>query len=378
MAYSFEIGPIRPPNESNSLLIRVTRNCDWNKCKFCNCYKGNKFEIRPVDEIKHDIATAKILRDRIMEITIKAGQSGGMPKVIGMVLKDPPNESFRNVALWLLGGGENVFLQDSNALILKTEDLGQILVNLKTSFPKVKRISSYARSQTAMKKKPIELLQLRQAGLSRLHIGLESGYDPILQFMNKGETAATHIKGGRNIVESGISLSEYVILGLGGKELTHQHAEHTAAVLNEIDPEYIRLRTLTVNSKVPLKEDIDSGRFIRATDEDIVKELRWFIERLNVHSTLVSDHVSNLLPELEGKLPVDRKKFIAILNRFEALSIADKANFMVGRRVGLYKNLADLEDIQRHELVEQIKFKLNQKDKKLDPKVIFKLMEDFI
>ena len=378
MAYSFEIGPIRPPSESNSLLIRVTRNCDWNKCKFCNCYKGHKFEIRTVEEIKHDIATAKTLRDRIMEITIKAGQSGGMQKVIGMVLKDPPNESFRNVALWLLGGGENIFLQDSNGLILKTDDLGQVLVNLKTSFPRAKRITSYARSQTVMKKKPVELLQLRQAGLSRLHIGLESGYDSILQYMKKGETAEMHIKAGRKVVESGISLSEYVILGLGGKDLSKQHAEYTADALNEIDPEFIRIRTLTVNNQVPLSADIAAGMFMRATDEEIIREERSFIDKLNVHSNFISDHVSNLLPELEGKLPQDKNKFMAIIDRFESLSPIEKANFMVGRRVGLYKNLADLEDSQRHDLVEQIKFKLNQRDKKLDPKVIFKLMEDFI
>ena len=378
MAYSFEIGPIRPPNESNSLLIRVTRNCDWNKCKFCNAYKGQKFEIRSVAEIKRDIAIAKILRDRIMEITIKAGQSGGMQKVIGMVLKDPPNESFRNVAMWLLGGGENIFLQDANGLVLKTEDLGQVLVSLKTSFPRAKRISSYARSHTAFKRKPVELLQLRQAGLSRLHIGLESGYDPILQYMSKGETADIHIKAGRKVVESGTSLSEYVILGLGGKYLANQHAIFTAEALNEIDPEFIRLRTLTVNNRVPLSLDIENGDFVRATDEEIIREERLFIEKLNVNSTLVSDHVSNLLPEIEGKLPQDKNKFIAIIDRFESLNVTEKANFMVGRRVGLYKTLNDLEDQQRHELVEQIKFKLNQKEKKLDPGIIFKLMEDFI
>jgi radical SAM superfamily enzyme len=196
--------------------------------------------------------------------------------------------------------------------------------------------------------------------------------------MNKGETAEMHIKGGRKVVESGISLSEYIILGLGGKDLSSQHAKHTAAVLNEIDPEFIRTRTLTVNSQVPLSTDIETGRFIRATDEEILREERLFIEKLNVHSSFVSDHVSNLLPELEGKLPEDKNKLMAILDRFEALSVMEKANFMVGRRVGLYKNLADLEDSQRHELVEQIKFKLNQKDKKIDPKVIFKLMENFI
>jgi radical SAM superfamily enzyme YgiQ (UPF0313 family) len=183
MALSFEIGPIRPPNEAHSLLIRVTRNCAWNKCKFCNSYKTKKFEIRSVEEIKKDIDTARLMRDKIMEITLKSGHSGGMQKVVGMMLSDPPNESFRNVALWLYGGGENVFLQDANSLIMKTEDLGTVIQYLKNTFPRVKRVTSYARSQTALKKKLSELLLLKQAGLSRLHIGLESGYNPVLEFM---------------------------------------------------------------------------------------------------------------------------------------------------------------------------------------------------
>jgi hypothetical protein len=378
MAYSFEIGPIRPPSESNSLLIRATRNCPWNKCKFCICYKGKPFEIRPVDDIKRDISIAKMMRDKIMEITLKSGNTGGMQKVVSMMLKDPPNESFRNVALWLLGGGENVFLQDANTLIMKTEDLGQVIVFLKSTFPNVKRVTCYARSQTAMRKKTAEMIQLRQAGLSRLHIGLESGYDPILKFMGKGETAEDHIKGGLRVVDSGISLSEYVILGLGGKNLSDLHAKYTADVLNEIDPEYIRIRTLTINNKVPLSIDVMSGQFVRATDEEIVKEERSFIQNLEVHSYIVSDHISNLLPEIEGKLPEDKYKMLSILDAFNSLSTANKINFMVGRRVGLYKHIIDLTDTQRFELVEQIKFKLTKGDKKFDPKILFALMEEFI
>jgi hypothetical protein len=378
MAYSFEIGPIRPPSESNSLLIRATRNCPWNKCRFCNSYKGKAFEIRSVAEIKRDIAVARIMHDKIMEITIKAGRSGGMQNIVGMVLKDPPNESFRNVALWLMGGGENVFLQDANSLVMKTEDLGQVIVYLKSSFPKVKRVTSYARSQTAFKKKLVELMHLHQAGLTRLHIGLETGYQPLLDFMKKGETVEQHILGGRKVVESGISLSEYVILGLGGKELSTLHARDTARVLNEIDPEFIRLRTLVINNKVPLSVDVAMGRFFRATDEEIIREERTFIENLKVHSHYVSDHISNLLPELEGKLPEDKEKLLAVIDQFEALTPLEKINFMVGRRVGLYKNLADLADSQKFELVEQIKFKLNRGEKKFDPRVIFSLMEEFI
>lgn len=378
MPYSFEIGPIRPPSESNSLLIRCTRNCPWNKCKFCVSYRGKNFEIRTVEEIKQDIAVVKIMRDKILEITYKTGHSGGMQKVVSMVLKDPPNESFRTVALWLMGGAENVFLQDANSIAMKTEELGEVIVYLKQTFPKVNRVTSYGRSQTAAKKKVREFMELHQAGLSRIHIGLESGYDPILAFMGKGEDASQHIKGGRNVVESGISLSEYVILGLGGRELSAMHAHHTAAVLNEIEPEFIRLRTLMVNSSVPLAADIASGRFARATDEEIIQEERSLIENLNVHSNYISDHVSNLLPELEGHLPGDKKKLIAVIDSFLALSAPDKANFTVGRRVGLYKNLNDMRDNQRYDLVEQIKFKLTRGEKRLDPQVIFKLMEEFL
>ncbi len=378
MAYSFEIGPIRPPSESNSLLIRATRNCPWNKCKFCVSYQGSPFEIRTVDEIKKDISVAKIMRDKILEITYESGTAGGMQRVVSMVLKDPPNESFRNVALWLYGGGENVFLQDSNSLAMKTDDLAQVVTYLKETFPRIKRVSSYARSQTAKKKKLGELVQLRQAGLNRLHLGLESGYDPILERMNKGETTSDHINGGRKIIEAGISLSEYVILGLGGRDLSVLHAQHTAKVLNEISPNFIRVRTLIVNNKMPLSSEVVSGKFVRATDEEIIREERMLIENLHITSHFVSDHVSNLLPELEGDLPAEKNKLISVLNEFEQLSSQEKINFMIGRRVGLYKTVKDISDGQRHELVEQIKFKLNKGEKKFDPQIIFSLMEEFV
>ncbi|HSW56903.1 MAG TPA: hypothetical protein VLH15_00715, partial [Dehalococcoidales bacterium] len=210
------------------------------------------------------------------------------------------------------------------------------------------------------------------------HVGLESGYDPVLKFMQKGETADQHIRAGQQVVKSGISLSEYVILGLGGKDLSIEHARETAHVLNEINPEFIRIRTLTVNNKVPLSVDIAANRFIRANDEEIIREQRILIDGLKVTSNFVSDHISNLLPELEGKLPGDKSKLLAIIDRFEALSAAEKANFMIGRRVGMYKTLADLGDPQRFEVVEQIKAKLTQNSRKLDPQIVFSLMEEFI
>lgn len=365
MTHSFELGPIRPPSEAYSLLIRATRNCPWNRCKFCRTYKGEKFQLRPVDEIKQDIQTARLIRDEITDISWQSGNN-------------LPNEAFHNVALWLHSGGENVFLQDANSLIMRTDELAEVIRFLKETFPDVQRITSYARSKTAAKKNLEELIELHQAGLSRLHIGLESGYDPLLQYMDKGVTAAEQIAGGRKIVESGISLCEYIILGLGGKERWREHAIQTARVLNEINPDFIRVRTLTVNNKMPLHDEVKNGSFIRATDEDTLKEEKLLIEHLECHSNYVSDHITNLLQEIEGKLPQDKGAMLACIDRFMALSPEEKTNFRVGRKVGVYSRLDDLNDWRRHEVVEQVIHKLSQDTSEVDEKTIYALTEGFI
>ena len=378
MAYSLELGPIRPPSEAYSLLIRATRNCPWNRCKFCHLYKGERFQLRPADEIKQDIQTARLIRDKITEISWKSGYGGRMREIAGVVLNNPPDEAFRNVALWLYSAGENVFLQDANSLIMKTSELVKVLSFLKETLPSVKRITSYARSKTAARKKLEELVELHQAGFSRLHIGLESGYDPLLQFMDKGVTAAEHIKGGRKVVKSGISLSEYVVLGLGGEKMWREHATQTARVLNEIAPDFIRVRTLTINNRMPLYEEIESGNFLRATDERIIEEERLLIENLECSSNYVSDHITNLLQELEGKLPEDKENLLAIIDRFQSLSPEEKANFRVGRRVGIYSRLDDLYDSSRHQAVGQVIHKLSRSSNQVDEETIYRLMERFI
>jgi len=378
MAYSVELGPIRPPSEAYSLLIRATINCPWNRCKFCHTYKGQKFQLRPVEEIKQDIKTAKLIQDKIKELSWKSGYGGRVREVAGMVLNNPPNQAFYNVALWLYAGGESVFLQDANSLIMRTNELAEVIRFLRETFPDVKRITSYARSKTAARKKLDELIELGGAGLSRLHIGLESGYDPLLQYMDKGITAAEHIKGGRNVVEAGISLSEYVILGLGGKEMWREHATQTARVLNEIAPDFIRARTLTINNGMPLYSEVENGNFIRATDEEILEEEKLLIEHLECHSNYVSDHISNLLQEIEGKLPQDKGKMLASIDRFQALPPEERANFRIGRRLGIYSHLDDLYDLPRHQAVEQVIHRISQGGNQVDDKTIYTLMEGFI
>ena len=247
-----ELGPIRPPSEAYSLLIRVTRNCPWNRCKFCSLYKGQKFELRSVEEIKREITAARAIRDEIKALAWKSGYGDRVGEVAAMVFNNPPSDAYRNVALWLYAGGENVFLQDANTLIMNTGELVEIIKFLKETFPGIERITSYARAKTAAKKSLEELTALREAGLSRLHIGLESGYDPLLNYMDKGVTAAEHIAGGKKVMASGISLSEYVILGLGGRKMWREHAVQSARVLSEINPDFIRVRTLSVNKRMPL------------------------------------------------------------------------------------------------------------------------------
>ncbi len=376
-AYFFEVGPFRPPSEAYSLLIRATRNCPWNRCRFCSMYKWSKFQLRPVAEIKQDIETVKAIQDKIEEISWRSGYGGEIRKAASMVLNSPSSEAFYNVALWLYAGSENAFLQDANTLIMRTNELAEVIRFLKETLPSVKRVTSYGRSKTAAKKKLEELTELHEAGLSRLHIGLETGYDRLLQFMDKGVTAAGHITGGRKVVESGISLCEYILLGLGGKEMWREHAIETAKVLNEIDPDFIRIRTLSINNRISLYAEVENGNYVQSTDEQMIEEEKLFIEHLDCHSNYVSDHIGNLLQEIEGKLPGDKEKMLAVIDRFQSLPLEERLNFRVGRRAMIYNRLDDLYNEHKYEVVEEIVARLSQGDKQVDEQAIRFLMERF-
>jgi radical SAM superfamily enzyme YgiQ (UPF0313 family) len=270
---NYDFPPFRPPSEANSLLLRVTRGCPWNRCTFCSMYKGMKFEIRDLEEILGDIELARDLYgDRI----------------------------------------RTVFIGDSNSLVTKTEMLVKILNALFSSFPHIERVTSYARAKTVAKKPLKDLIKICQAGLTRLHVGLETGDRELLKEIEKGATPEEMIEAGKKAKEAGFEYSLYVLLGIGGEEKWEQHARGTAEVLNQIDPHFIRVRTFIPQPNSPLYEAMEKGGFQPASPETILRETKLLLEMLQVTSHFLSDHISNLLP-LHGKLPEDKEKMIQMI-----------------------------------------------------------------
>jgi hypothetical protein len=375
---TFEMGPIRPPSEAYSLLIRATRNCPWNRCLFCNTYKGTKFQLRAVDEICQDIEAANAISDGIKEIAWRRGYGNGMREVAAMLYNQPQyGQCVHNVALWLYAGGQSAFLQDANTLIMRTPELIQVVTFLRKTFPNLNRVTTYARSHTSARKSPEELTELKDAGLDRIHTGMETGYDPLLAYMQKGVTAEQHIKGGTKIVEAGISLCEYIMPGLGGRKMSQGHARETARVLNEINPDFIRLRSLHVKSDTPLWSLLQDGDFEPQTEDEVVEEIGTFINNLHVISYVKSDHIFNLLPEIEGKMPEDKEKCLNIINSYLSLPEEERLNFRLGRRAGYYEGLADLNDSYKHYKIDEAIEHLRTEGESVD-KAIFKLKGGFV
>lgn len=300
--YTFEVGPIRPPSEggSYSLLVRATRNCPWNRCKFCHGlpYNREKFELRSVEEIKRDIDTISAIAEGIKEASLRLGYGGTINGSVGtaIVRSDPglnSNHCFALVLNWLSVGAKTVFLQDADSLIMRTPDLLEVLRYLKETFPTIERVTSYARAKTIARKPLDELKELRSAGLSRLHVGLETGDDEVLTYVDKGVTSEEQIEAGKKAKEAGFELSQYVMTDLGGRRMSDQHARNTAGVLNATNPDFIRMRPLAVGPGLPLYEDCESGDLELSSPHERLHELRTFIENLEVTSRVCFDHFLN-------------------------------------------------------------------------------------
>jgi radical SAM superfamily enzyme YgiQ (UPF0313 family) len=344
-AFSIEQGPIRPPNEARSLLLRFSRNCPWNQCLFCPVYKKSKFSLRTVEEIKEDILAAKGIVDDIKALSWKLGCAGEInDQVISYIFNQTgTNDNYRSIAAWLYYQTGACFLQDADNLIMKTKDLVEVLDFLRKTFPNISRVTTYSRSRTVVRKSVESLKQIKKAGLDRVHIGLETGYDPLLKLMKKGVSGAQHIEAGRRVIAAGMELSEYVMPGLGGQEMWREHAIETAKVLNQINPHFIRLRSLRVPHRVPLHQKLQAGTFTMQTDDMLAEETKLFIETLeNITSTVTSDHIMNLLEEVTGKLPEDKEEMLNKIVQYQELSDSDRLVYRVGRRGGTYRSTDDL------------------------------------
>lgn len=362
----FEQGPIRPPSEAQSLLIRLTRNCNWNQCLFCPVYKGRKFSRRTVEEIKGDIDTVAQMIDEIKAVSWKMGGSGDVSYPVAQSFFDRKlPDSYLSVVAWLYYGTGSVFLQDANNLIMETEKLIEVLEYLYSKIDGIKRVTSYARSKSAARKSQEELNRIRQAGLNRIHIGMESGYDPLLKFMKKGVTGQEHIDAGVKIKAAGMELSEYYMPGLGGKAMWKEHAIQSANVLNAINPDFIRLRTLRIPEQIQLHGKVLTGEFEQMTDNDVIEEIRLFIEHLDgIDSVVASDHMMNLLQDVEGRLPRDKEFMISKVDQYLNLDKKDQMRYRLGRRLGRFNGVDDMKRPELSIEVDRVLAKLSAQNEK--------------
>jgi radical SAM superfamily enzyme YgiQ (UPF0313 family) len=258
-------GPIyRPPSEADSLLIQATVGCPHNRCTFCMVYKnGPRFKIRNVADIKADITEAR----RIYGVHVRT-----------------------------------LFFPAGNTIAMKTADLCEICDFAKSTFTGLERITVYGSSQFIHRKGPESLERLAAAGLSRIHVGLESGDDAVLKHIKKGTRRRQQIEAGRWVKAAGIELSEYVMLGIAGRDRSKIHAMETAGALNEIDPHFIRLRTFVPKINTPLLKEVQEGSFQMLSPHEVLRETELLIQNLDVSSCLTSDHYTNYI-NVAGKLP---------------------------------------------------------------------------
>ncbi len=281
----YEQGVIRPPSEASSLLIRVTRNCPWNQCLFCPAYKGVKFSKRSVEEVKKDIDSM-------------ADELSGY------------------------AGVRTAFLQDADSLILPVGDLVAILNHVKEKYPKIDRITTYARARTLSHKGVDDLKRLKEAGLTRIHTGMESGSERVLEMIKKGMTPEEVVTGGTHVMEAGIELSEYIMPGVAGRALSEEHAIKTAELLNLIRPHFIRVRTFAMHPQSPMQKMVKEGTFIPLTDDEIVAEIRLLVHRLDsMHSYFsCNDFSLNLLMQVDGFLDEKRDFMLKELDAYLSLT----------------------------------------------------------
>ena len=345
---SFEQGPIRPPSEAHSLLVRVIRNCTWNRCTFCPVYKDAKSSLRPVEDVLADV-------DAMAEAAALLRERGTAAIREGLV----PSEAYQ-VALFLGDGAHTCFLQDADPCAVKPEKLAAVIRRVRERFPTVDRVTTYGRASTLARRAPEDLARLREAGLTRVHLGMESGADEVLMAIDKGCTSGDLIGAGGKVLQAGLELCFYLMPGLGGRADAAAHVAGSARVIREVaqaapagNPLVVRLRTAAVVPSTPLGARAAAGGFVLPDDVEVAQELRDLLEQVGeARFELRSDHMLNLLQELEGSLPRDRERLVQLLDDYLGWPRDDQAAFAVGVRLGVFRRLADYADAGRRQALE--------------------------
>ncbi|MFX1376957.1 MAG: radical SAM protein [Promethearchaeota archaeon] len=349
----FQIATVRPPTENFSLSISTHFSCPWGRCAFCLGGTKQKFKRRTLEEIMEDIDSAVALNEYMLNF----GYLDHV-KILETINKYPKlSQCINHLVYWhLYTNASTGFLGGSNPLLYKCNFLENILYYWKQKVPTIRRITCYGRTRTAAKKGHVYFSKLHNAGLDRIHVGLESGSNTVLEFMNKGATSEEHIIGGRSIREGGISLCTYVMPGLGGTKWSSEHAFETARVINEIEPEFVRLRTLEIFPNSTLYNKKVNGLFEELSEEDIIKEEKIFIENVCCNTTITSDSAANLLLEIWGELPRDKNKILRAIDNYLNLTPKEKIEFSLKRRTEAFSS-------QYGGLSPDVKNKLNELSK---------------
>ena len=281
----------RPPGEWRSFLVQATIGCSHNGCTFCGMYKSKKYRVRPLDDILWDIR-----------------ETAGMY-----------NNQF-----------EKVFICDGDAIAMPTEDLLAILREIKKDFPKCRLISTYAGPISTLKKTPEELKILREAGLGRAYLGIETGMDSLLKSVNKGVTRAEMLRAGTNLREAGIDLWGIVLIGLGGKPLSMENARETARIVNEMRPQHLSAMNYTPVEGTKLGNQALRGEFQVLSAAESLRETAELIRNLHVSGMhFTSDHASNYLP-LKGTLCEDKEKLLDLIDGALGGSVAIRSEWNRG------------------------------------------------
>jgi len=265
---------IRPPSEAQSLILQVTVGCSHNQCTFCPAYKAKRFRIKSLEEIKKDIDEAL----------------GYVPVI------------------------RRVFLADGDALIIPQPRLVEILTYLNSTFPKLQRIGIYGNAKSILRKSVEELKLLKKHKLGIIYLGIESGDEETLSTIHKGVTRAQMVEAGLRVKAAGIKLSVTVLLGVAGSDRSQVHAQATAGILTDIQPEYVGALTLIILPEAPIYQRVTKGEFSLPSPFGLLKELRTMIAESDLHNCLFfSNHASNYLP-LKARLPKDKEVSLKLID----------------------------------------------------------------